>query len=98
MEQNNTQEYNRFAITLSPSTDLGMAMLIVEDEEGHYEPVAIAASIGEAREIAANDMRERTRRLERDQDPGICPCVTSCGRVGAAATIVSQSRSPRSAQ
>ena len=62
-----------FAIELQPDTDLGLAMLIAEDEEGRIEPVAVAGTINEAREIAESDMRSRMRRLERDEDPGICP-------------------------
>ena len=61
-----------FAIEIKDDTQLGLAMLIVEDEEGHYEPVGVVASINEAREIAASDMRGRMRLLERDEDP-ICP-------------------------
>jgi len=48
-------------------------MLIAEDEEGQYEPVAVVASISEAREIAESDLRGRMRRLERGEDPGLCP-------------------------
>jgi len=62
-----------FAIQLQPDTDLGLAMLIAEDEEGRIEPVAVAGTINEAKEIAESDMRSRMRRLERDDDPGICP-------------------------
>jgi hypothetical protein len=39
--------YNGFAIPLQPDTELGLAMLIAEDEEGHYEPVAVVVSIAE---------------------------------------------------
>ena len=62
-----------FAITIKDDTQLGLAMLIAEDEEGHYEPVGVVVSINEAREIAASDMRGRMRRLERNEDPGLCP-------------------------
>ena len=62
-----------FAIPLTETTNLGLAMLIAESEEGQYEPVGVVASIGEAREIAASDLKGRMRRLERDQDPGLCP-------------------------
>jgi hypothetical protein len=48
-------------------------VLIAEDEERHYEPVAVVVSIAEAREIAASDFRSRMRRLEREEDPGLCP-------------------------
>ena len=49
-------------------------MLIAEDEEGNYEPISVAANIREGKELAHGDLRERLRRLERDEDPGICPC------------------------
>jgi hypothetical protein len=64
---------NGFAIPLTDSTDLGLAMLIAESEDGQYEPVGVVCSIGEAREIAESDLKGRMRRLDRDQDPGLCP-------------------------
>ena len=67
------QRYSGFAIPLQPDTELGMAMLIAEDEEGHHEPVAVASTINEAKEIAESDLRSRMRRIERGDDPGICP-------------------------
>jgi hypothetical protein len=71
--KNQTKLYNGFAIPLQPDTELGLAMLIAEGEEGHYEPVAIATTISEAKEIAESDLRGRMDRLERGDDPGICP-------------------------
>ena len=65
--------YNGFAIPLQPDTDLGLAMLIAEDEEGHYEPVAVVSTINGAKEIAASNLRGRRRRLEKGGDPGLCP-------------------------
>jgi hypothetical protein len=61
-----------FAIKLTASTDLGLAMLIVEDEDGHYEPVGVVANIGEGREIAQSDWRRRIRQPEHDR---LCPYV-----------------------
>ena len=61
------------AIKINDDTELGLAMLIAEDEEGHYEPVGVVVSINEAREIAAGDMRGRMRRLERGEGAGLCP-------------------------
>ncbi len=66
--------YNGFAFPLQPDTDLGLAMLIVEDEEGHYEALGVAGSISEGREIAQDDLRSRLQRLDKDDDPGLCPC------------------------
>ena len=65
--------YNGFAIPLLPETDLGNAMLIAEDEESHYEPIAVAVNISEGKEIAQSDLRGRMRRLERGDEPGLCP-------------------------
>jgi len=70
-----TKSYNGFAIPLQPDTELGLAMLIAEDEEGHHEPVAVASTINEAKELAESDFLGRQRRLERGEDPGLCPYV-----------------------
>jgi hypothetical protein len=70
-----------FAIQITDSTELGLAMLIAEDEEGSYQPVGCVISLNEAREIAACDLRRRMRDLERGADPGMCPY---CYKVWAA--------------
>lgn len=62
-----------FAIEIKDNTDLGLAMLIAEDEEGRYQPVGCVISISEAREIARSDFRRRMHDLERGADPGLCP-------------------------
>jgi hypothetical protein len=67
------KSYNGFAIPLQPDTELGLAMLIAEDEEEQHEPIAVVATINEAREIAGDDLQRRMRDLERGDDPGICP-------------------------
>jgi hypothetical protein len=64
---------NGFAVPLTPTTDLGSATLIAEDENGGYEPVAVVGSIAEGHEMAASDLRARMRRLECGEDAGICP-------------------------
>src|ERR1035437_9395179 len=61
-----------FAIEIKDSTDLGLAVLIAESEDGQYEPVAVIANVGEAREIASDDMASRMRRLEHGESP-LCP-------------------------
>src|SRR5580704_2062455 len=66
------KSYNGFAIPLEDDTDLGLAMLVVEDEEGHYETVANAKTINEAIELAADDQRRRRQCFERDEDAGLC--------------------------
>jgi hypothetical protein len=61
-----------FATKITDSTDLGLAMLIAESEDGQYEPVAVVANLGEAREIAQRDLRSRMTRLEQGESP-LCP-------------------------
>jgi len=63
--QRNTQG---FSFPLQPDTQLGLAMLIAEDEDGKYEPVATVSTIGEAQEIAANNFETRLRQSERGEN------------------------------
>src|SRR4051794_10306657 len=63
-KQNTAAATPGFAIPIFRDTDLGIATLIVEDEEGHYEPVNYASSLGEGFEMAKEDLRSRERRLE----------------------------------
>ena len=67
-------QYNGFAVEITDATDLGLAMLIAESEDGQYEPVAVVANISEAREIASDDMASRMNRLEHGESP-LCPYV-----------------------
>lgn len=66
------QTYSGFAVEITDNTDLGLAMLIAESEDGCYEPVAVVANIGEAREIAQRDRRSRMKRLEHGES-SLCP-------------------------
>ena len=43
-------------------------MLVAEDEDGHHEAIAVVGTIAEA-----EDFRRRMRRIEADEDAGICP-------------------------
>ena len=67
--------YNGFAIPLQPGTELGLAMLIAENDEGCYQPIAMVNTITEAKELAENDLRARMKRLERGEDAGICAAI-----------------------
>lgn len=67
------QTYNGFAIPLQPDTELGLAMLIAKDDDGATQPIAVASTINEAKDIAESDMRDRMHRLERREEAGICP-------------------------
>ena len=70
------------ALTIAPDTQLGLAMLIAEDDDGHYEPVASAGTISEAQEMAASDFRNRMHRVEEGQDV-LCPVVYKLWARGA---------------
>jgi hypothetical protein len=70
-----TTTHNGFAIPLLPDTDLGLAMLIAESEDGQHEPVAVVGTISEARGAAECDLRERMRRLETGEEAGLCPTL-----------------------
>ena len=59
-------------IEIKDDANLGFAMLIAGFGEGNYQPVAAVASINEAREIAASDLRRRMKHLERGGEPA-CP-------------------------
>jgi hypothetical protein len=67
------RSYNGFAFPLQPDTDLGLAMLIAEDHDGNSQPINLASTISEARELAESDMRQRMRKLDRGEDGGFCP-------------------------
>ena len=67
-----TTTHNGFAIPLQPDTDLGLAMLIAEfhprvaTDSFRYEPVAVVATLNEAREVASQDraIRDREYKIE----------------------------------
>ena len=44
-KQQRAQATPGFAIRILLDTDLGIATLVVEDEEGHYEPVNYASTL-----------------------------------------------------
>jgi hypothetical protein len=71
---NKTEATPGFAIRLTDTTELGLAMLILESEDGSYEPLAVVSSISEAREMAADDLRRRMGDLERGKEP-MCPAI-----------------------
>jgi len=77
MTQTNEQtvQNSGFAIPLLPDTDLGMAMLIAESEDGQHEPVAIVRTISEAQDVADSDFRDRMRCVEQGEDAILCPFI-----------------------
>ena len=66
--QERVESYNGFAIPIEPTTQLGLAC------DGKYQPIAAVATINEAREIAADDMRVRSEELEAGETPP-CPAT-----------------------
>ena len=66
------KQWHGFAVEIQPDTELGMAMLIAEYDTGAYEPIAVVATINEARQIASHNLACRMRRLERREDV-TCP-------------------------
>jgi hypothetical protein len=62
-----------FAIKINPQTELGLAMLIAETEDGHYEPVAVVASVSEAQEIAKSDFARRLEGVAMGCEDVTCP-------------------------
>jgi len=71
--KNTTAATPGFAIQILRDTDLGTATLIVEDEEGHYEPVNYVSTLAEGFEMAKEDLRNRRKDLKADRGSGIFP-------------------------
>jgi hypothetical protein len=70
-----------FAIRLTEETDLGIAMLIAEDDAGAYLPIGPVSTIAEAREIAQHELRLRMQAVERGEEP-LCPAVYKVWAMG----------------
>jgi hypothetical protein len=62
-----------FAIQILRDTELGIATLIVEDEEGHYEPINFASTLAEGFEMAKEDLRNRRNTPRSRQGPRPLP-------------------------
>ena len=90
-----TTTHNGFAIPLQSDTDLGLAMLIAEGEDGGHEPVAVVATIREARGVASSDLRDRMRRMDQGDDC-FARKSTSCGLAVLVAATAWCARSPTS--
>ena len=82
-----------FAIPLTDETELGLAMLIVEDHAGDYLPLGLFSTIGEAREIARQDLRHRTKELHLGGEP-TCPAVYKVWARGVAGFVVAAEFDP----
>jgi|DewCreStandDraft_4_1066084.scaffolds.fasta_scaffold01703_4 hypothetical protein len=57
----------------SVTRSIDWLLVVAEAEDGGYEPVALAATPLEAGELARADFARRLRRLERDEEAGLCP-------------------------
>ena len=73
MNHHPTTKTNQEYQPIRPDADLGLAMLIAEDDEGGYEPIAVTSTLNEAYELAASDMARRINQLNRGNEPGFCP-------------------------
>jgi hypothetical protein len=65
---------------IKDDANLGLAILIAEDEEGNYEPIGAVVSINEAREIAQSNLRAKRRGLERTRIPASARSPIRSGR------------------
>ena len=45
--------------------DFGLTLIIAENEEGAYQPLAVAGSLNEAMKMVAHDRKSRMRDLEK---------------------------------
>ena len=63
-----------FSIQLTEQTDLGIAMLIAEDDDGGYLPIGPVSTIAEGREIAQHHLCKQMSRLACGQEP-FCPAM-----------------------
>ena len=70
--KNNPNTTPGFAIEVQEDTELGSGILIADFGDVGYQPVGIVTSISEARELADDDLRRRTRDLEAGGEPQ-CP-------------------------
>ena len=62
-----------FAITITRETEFHVGTLIVEDEDGNYEPIGHALNINEAEELSQADVQHRRKLLAKGDDAGLCP-------------------------
>lgn len=69
-----TGQYRQDHGRLRADADLGLAILIAETEDSHYEPIGPVATIDEACQIARRDWASRVRRFEQGENPA-CPGV-----------------------
>ena len=66
-----SQQNSPFACPIEEHTELGLAMLMVEDDNGHYEPLGVVVSISEGREVAEDDFHRRLEQVQRGEEPRV---------------------------
>jgi len=66
------QQTDGFAVPPTDTTDLGLAMMILESADGHYKPIGVVCTIQDAEEVAVADKASRAKALERGAEP-FCP-------------------------
>jgi hypothetical protein len=71
MEQDNREANGNKRVEDYAELGFG-SLLVAEDEEGGYEPVALVSTLREARELAAEDFRFRLADVENGKDT-LCP-------------------------
>jgi hypothetical protein len=67
-----TQSYDGFAIPLEGDTYLGLALLTPRTKKGATRRSPTSARLMKRRSLQ-QDSRRRRERLERGEDPGLCP-------------------------
>ena len=82
-----------FAIRITDETNLGIALLIAEDDGGTYEPVGPVATIAEAREIANRDYGIRQGKLQNSGEP-LCPAAYKVWALGLEGYVVAAEFDP----
>jgi hypothetical protein len=82
-----------FAIRITDETNLGIALLIAEDDDGAYEPVGSVSSISEAKENASRDFTLRQAKLQNGGEP-LCPAAYKVWAAGLHGYLVAAEFDP----
>jgi hypothetical protein len=88
-EEKEMLEATNSSEVLSETAELDAGFLIAESADNIYHPVARVATLREAREIAAEDLRNRMRNLEAGHE-SMCPAryvVWTRSQLGAYAIV-----------
>jgi hypothetical protein len=82
-----------FAVQITDETNLGIALLIAEVDDGAYEPVGSVSSISEAREIASRDFALRQAKLQNGGE-SLCPAAYKVWAAGLDGYLVAAELDP----